>query len=606
MAAVVGARIATHAIDHACDVFALSAFERELLVALLDRTLGLDGAARAMTIAELVAGTSGRDKLARLVATLLPGGTFADLALAEVHGDGPWLQRTIALDASFWPRLVGVHRSLEGLTVAREPSGAAELVLPERVRADLDRARDWLRRERAAAPTVVVHGAPHSGRGAIARALASELGGEVIELDGARLTAAVVPAWRRELAWQQAVPVIADADRADPAALAALVRRCDGPVLATSSVPLVDRLWSAARVVRAIETEPLEPRQRAQVWRQALARAGAREHAIDVTHLGTVLRFGPARITSAATALAADGETTTAGALAACRAVPALGLGNHAARLATPSRWSDLVVPSGVRAELDLIVTWARRASHVFAPGGAGERARAPRGLACLFYGPPGTGKTMAAQVIAGELGADLYRVDLAQIVDKYIGETEKRLDHLFREAEAAGAILLFDEADALFAKRTAVTEARDRYANLETSFLLQRLEDHAGLTILTTNLQANIDAAFHRRLGVSVEFPLPGPAERARIWDALRPASRDGDLDLAPFAARLALSGGDIRSSMVAAILLAETEGAELAGRHVAIAIWREMTKAGRMVDAASLHPYAAAVTAYAAMPRR
>jgi hypothetical protein len=451
-----------------------------------------------------------------------------------------------------------------------------------------------------------VHGAPHTGRGAIARALAAELGRGVIAVDGARLTAAVVPVWRRELAWQQAVPVVADADRAEPAALAALVRRWDAAMVLTAAAPIVERLWSEKRVVRTLETEALEPRQRAELWRRALAAAGASDHAIDVAHLGAVLRFGPARISVAATALAADGETTTAGALAACRAAPDLRLGGHASRLATPSRWSDLVVPRGVRAELDLIATWARRASHVFAPGGAGASARAPRGLACLFYGPPGTGKTMAAQVIAGELGVDLYRVDLAQVVDKYIGETEKRLDHLFREAEAAGAILLFDEADALFAKRTTVAEARDRYANLETSFLLQRLEDHAGLTILTTNLHANIDAAFHRRLGVVVEFPQPGPAERARIWEALLPASRAAEVDIGPFAARLALSGGDIRNSMFAALLLAETEGAVLSGRHVAIAIWREMTKAGRMVDAASLHPYSAAVTAYAAMPRR
>jgi hypothetical protein len=374
------------------------------------------------------------------------------------------------------------------------------------------------------------------------------------------------------------------------------------PLVVTAETPLLERLMAPGRRLRPLAIGALDDLTRAGIWRAALARAGADPSRIDLGYLGARFPFTPSRIAAAAATLAQGGATpSTDDAVALCRAIPELRFGGLASRVDTPYGWDDLVVPPGVRAELDLIVTWGRR-PELFAPGGPGGRARVPRGLACLFHGPPGTGKTLAVQVVARELGLELYRVDLAQVVDKYIGETEKRLDALFREAEAAGVILLFDEADALFTQRTEIRDSRDRYANLETGFLLQRLEDHRGLTILASNLQRNLDGAFQRRLGVVVELPPPGPGERRRIWDKLlpEPALRESDVDLDLLAQRIPIAGGDIRNAVFAAVLIAGGAGARLAMRHLVIAVWRELAKAGRLVDPADFGPWQDEIVEY------
>lgn len=595
------------AIAHAGDVFALPPFERLLVQHLLRRELEPARGRAACTLGELVELCDEPDPR-RVWRSLGPDAALVRFALVYLTGDGPMQARTVAPDMDFWLRALDGPSAPERMLAAPTERTIAQLALGERARARIVAARAWLRATRRASATVVIHGPPGSGRGAIAGALASELGVGVLAIEGARVTSERVAAWTREIAWHGAVPTIDDADHAEPAALAALARRVPGVLFATAATPIVDRLWSDARVVHALEVEPLEPGTRAEIWRSSLASAGLDARAFDAELLASRFRFAPARIAACVTSLAADAVATTETAIALCRSVPEVRIGGLATKLATPYTYADLVVPEGVRAELDLIATWARSGDRLFAGDAVGGRARAPRGLACLFHGPPGTGKTMAAQVLAGELGLELYRIDLAQVMDKYIGETEKRLDRIFREAEAAGVILLFDEADGLFAKRTDVGEARDRYANLETGFLLQRLEDHAGLTILASNLHGNVDAAFHRRVPIVVELAAPGEPERRKIWERLLPPGElgGGDVDPALVACGLPLTGGDIRNAVFAAILLAEAEGVPLSGKHVAIAGWREMAKAGRMIDPAIFGPWAPAVVAHARMPRR
>jgi SpoVK/Ycf46/Vps4 family AAA+-type ATPase len=213
-------------------------------------------------------------------------------------------------------------------------------------------------------------------------------------------------------------------------------------------------------------------------------------------------------------------------------------------------------------------------------------RIAAGRGLAALFAGPPGTGKTMAAGVIANQLGLDLYRIDLSQVVSKYIGETEKNLARIFAEAESSNAVLLFDEADALFGKRTEIGDAHDRYANIETSYLLQRMEDYEGIAILASNLRQNMDEAFLRRLRFVVEFPFPDAAHRLHIWQRhLRTdAPLDGDLDLPLLAERVAVSGGNIRNIVLAAAFLAAGEGQPIGMAHLLRAARREYEKVGKL----------------------
>jgi SpoVK/Ycf46/Vps4 family AAA+-type ATPase len=210
------------------------------------------------------------------------------------------------------------------------------------------------------------------------------------------------------------------------------------------------------------------------------------------------------------------------------------------------------------------------------------------KGTNALFSGPSGTGKTMAAEIVAGELGLDLYKIDLSGVVSKYIGETEKNLDRIFNAAENANAILFFDEADALFGKRSEVRDSHDRYANIEISYLLQKMEEYPGLTILATNLRQNLDDAFVRRLAFMVHFPFPDETSRQQIWQGVwpkqTPLHTEVDLDL--FARRFKLSGGSIKNMALAAAFLAADEDTPVNMSHLYRAARREYQKMGKAIS--------------------
>jgi hypothetical protein len=272
------------------------------------------------------------------------------------------------------------------------------------------------------------------------------------------------------------------------------------------------------------------------------------------------------------------------------RAQGARRMGPHVGVLEPRCGLSHLVVPGAVRGKLDEIVTAYRMAHHVFVEMGVIPHTSLGKGISCLFSGKPGTGKTFAAQCLASELELNLYRIDLSQVVSKYIGETEKALAALFDEAEAGHGILLFDEADALFGKRSEVKDAHDRYANIEVGYLLQRMESFEGVAILTTNLQGNIDAAFIRRLRFVIEFPIPDKVLRRQLWEQSLPgpAWRAGDLDLDTLAERFALSGGNIQNiGIAAAHLAAACPSGRITNVHLVRATVRELEKTGRPCSA-------------------
>jgi hypothetical protein len=248
--------------------------------------------------------------------------------------------------------------------------------------------------------------------------------------------------------------------------------------------------------------------------------------------------------------------------------------------------WDDLVLPPPTLAELDEIRQWVLHGRTLLEEWGMQHKLRP--GFTSLFHGPPGTGKTLSACLVGKHCGCDVYKVDLSMIVSKYIGETEKNLARIFDVAEHKGWILFFDEADALFGKRTRVNDSHDRYANQEISFLLQRLEDFDGVAILATNFKANIDDAFVRRFQSVVHFPMPKPPERLRIWSEAFPARArlGGDVDLNRIAERYELSGGTIMNVVRYASLMAVSRGGDtIALEDVEEGVRRECLKEGRAV---------------------
>jgi SpoVK/Ycf46/Vps4 family AAA+-type ATPase len=253
-------------------------------------------------------------------------------------------------------------------------------------------------------------------------------------------------------------------------------------------------------------------------------------------------------------------------------------------RIVPSTGWDDLVLPDPARDQLREAVARVRHGDVVLDRWGFLNGRPGRRGLRLLFSGPPGTGKTLAAEVLAGAIGRELLVVDLSRTVSKWIGETEKNLAAAFDAAERGDYVLLFDEADALFARRTEVGDARDRYANLETSYLLSRLSWFDGVAVLATNLRQNLDVAFGRRLEFVVPFDQPDGAQRRRLWRVHLPPSAPlgADVDLDQVADFYPMSGALIRNAALAAAYLAADAGAPIGAEHLSRAIHREYLKAG------------------------
>ena len=268
-------------------------------------------------------------------------------------------------------------------------------------------------------------------------------------------------------------------------------------------------------------------------------------------------------------------------------------LGDIAVPVSSSQTWDDLIVPEEVRYQLEELVSRYRSRALVYGDWGFGRRFGTSGGLSVLFDGPPGTGKTMAAGLVGRELGLDVYQVDLSRVVSRYVGETEKKLARLFDEAERAHAVLLFDEADSLFARRTNVQSANDRYANLEVNYLLQRVERFSGIAILTTNFAASIDDAFARRLSSRITFSKPERDERERLWRSMLTDARNlaDDVDLDDLADGFELSGGHIRNAVLRAAFLAASRDGIIDMHLLEIACRIEQKEQGMLVHGS---PYA------------
>ncbi len=371
------------------------------------------------------------------------------------------------------------------------------------------------------------------------------------------------------------------------------------PVTIVGSVTW-DPNWTD-QVPLLITAPTLTPAERMVLWADALRPAQGSglaevDHAIIPAHFV----LGPRQVDRAvraatAAALLGNGGLTADDLRRGARAQNAAGLERLARRIEPAVGWDDIVLPGSSRGQLLDLASRARHRDRVLVEWQMRKGGGRGRGVTALFAGDSGTGKTMAAEVIAGELGLDLYTVNLATVVDKYVGETEKNLERIFSEAGGVNAVLLFDEADAIFGKRSEVRDAHDRYANIESAYLLQRMETFDGLAVLATNLRSNIDEAFTRRLDMIIDFPAPDDASRLAIWrQCLRsPAPCEPDLDLEFCARAFTLSGGNIRSAATTAGYLAAGRDGAIGMAELISAVQQEYRKLGRLVLEREFGPY-------------
>lgn len=339
---------------------------------------------------------------------------------------------------------------------------------------------------------------------------------------------------------------------------------------------------------RIFRLPPLSRRQRCALW----TRLGAGDPPIPVSDWALT----PGEIVKAASAAAASGDAV----VEVCRAMLHQAPGELFVPLPCPYTWEDIVLTPTLQAHLAELEMQARLRFAVLEDWGFERLLPMGRGLTALFAGPSGTGKTMAAQVLARALGMDLYRVDLAGVINKYIGETEKHLRRVFEACERANVLLFFDEADALFGQRMQVKDAHDRFANIEIDYLLQRMEQFDGVAVLATNRKEDLDKAFLRRLRFLIDFLPPGPAERLELWRKSLPLQSPsgeeilGAIDWELLASKLTLTGADIKSAALGAAFLARATNSKITMQQVISAVRRQMSKHGqvlRMGDLEHIH---------------
>jgi SpoVK/Ycf46/Vps4 family AAA+-type ATPase len=495
-----------------------------------------------------------------------------------------------------------------------------ELVFPEVFRRQLSQLTEHARtvgHPRAGAKLLLYFQGHYGvGKRTAATACCQALGHLLLIVEGKRLAASKVDEFAtlarlidREarlqgalIYWEDFDALLADENDARLTALLPILEAHPGPTFLSGSAT-----WEPAGARRGVTFLRVPfPRpgheERLRIWRAALAEDAATsvDSALDLADLANKFRLSGGQIRDAAATARnlahirapAAPQIIPADLHAACRLHSNRKLAELALKITPHYAWDDIVLPDDQMAQLREIYNQVQHRALVYDAWGFDGKLATGKGLSILFAGPPGTGKTMAADVLAHALGLDLYKIDLSTVVSKYIGETEKNLARIFAEAMTSNAILFFDEADALFGKRTQVRDAHDRYANVEISYLLQKMEEYEGVVVLATNLRKNMDEAFVRRLHVTVEFPVPGMADRRRIWEQIWPAAtpRDASLDLDLLARRIEVSGGSIRNIALAGAFLAAADGGVVTMAHLHRATRREYQKMGKVLTAREL----------------
>lgn len=521
--------------------------------------------------------------------SLGPGTPLRHFHLLRMSGqETGGMRRLLSIDDRVADFIRGVNRMDGRVTPLLRPAarpaicGAQEEIVSALVRwSKTSAAQPW--------PLVNLTGAPGSGRRAVAAEFSARVGLELFAVDPRSIPPSdierqeFVQLLQREAALSRLAYYLdlSDLDTGDRG-LASAVRDCLERFRGVLFVAGRER-WRLARATYHVEVPRPTAIEQQALWAGALKAAGvSAEGRAD----GIVQQFdfGPEAIPQVVrAAVARSGDLW-----AACRDHAGAQMGPLAERLAPGYGWDDIVLPDDVMQQVRELAGQVAARSQVYERWGFGRHLAQGRGIAALFCGPSGTGKTMTAEILARHLALDLYRIDLAGVVSKYIGETEKNLRSIFDAAEQSGAILFFDEADALFGKRTEVRDSHDRYANIEVNYLLQRMEDYRGLAILCTNRRSALDRAFLRRLRFLIEFPFPDADHRRQIWQKMIPPSAPvGALDFNALA-RLEVPGGNIRNIAINAAFLAASAGEPISDAHVLQAARREYAKIDKLLTPA------------------
>jgi AAA+ superfamily predicted ATPase len=539
-------------------------------------------------------------------------------AIAGAADDIPasLLSRSLVIDDRIVDYLLGRQRTdarLDDAVRLVMPGAAPSAIADDEIEARIRRVVESCgERPDAGRHTTTFHlyGPAGSGKRALAETVCRRLGIPLLMVDLERLMAGPLPAGdairllAREatllpaaLCLENLDAVVSDGTkRGHVKPLLAACRSCSRLTFLIGSRSWLPPALTADEPFFAVPVDLPEFGASRGVWESSARAAAAVVADVDFGSLASRFRIGTSQIHDVlviAGNLArwrspADPRITMRDLDDACRAIGATQLTTLSRKVEVRSGWEELILPPATLEQLRDLCDQARYRHVVLGEWGFDAKLPLGRGLSALFCGPPGTGKTMAAQVVAGELRLDLYRIDLSQVVSKYIGETEKNLHQVFDEAEATHGILFFDEADALFGKRSAVKDAHDRYANIEVGYLLQKMEEFDGIAILATNARQNLDEAFVRRLRFVVEFPFPDEEHRRRIWHVTFPrhAPLSPDVDFAALAREVRLAGGHIRNIGLAAAFSAASAGGEIGMRHLIRASKREFEKLGRNWD--------------------
>ncbi len=532
-------------------------------------------------------------------------------ARERLHADGP-LRRfrliawdtshggvTLRVDERMTDYLFGINNPASAVTDCIELIPVVPLSGRDDATAEDLAARCQARWRAGASASFTLVGAGGSGRRAIAARTSSHADLRLCEVSARALVASRDDAGDlpRLLARDAALCRLAyvvdltHAETSDLAPHSALRERVDRwaaqvPTAVFTCVrePLVgDRSAQVVRVATPGATEQVE------MWRASIGGAAA-----DIAPLAQEFTLGPHQIARCVARAPANGAGPRVADLRrACREEAGAGLSSLTQRIDPRATWNDIVLPGAVAAQLRDVGEQVAHRAHVYDTWGFGAALGRGRGIAALFSGASGVGKTMAAEVLAHDLDLDLFRIDLSAVVSKYIGETEKNLRQVFDAAEHSGAVLFFDEADALFGKRSEVKDSHDRYANIEIDYLLTRMEDYRGLAILATNRKSLLDVAFLRRLRFVIDFPFPDVHLRGEMWRRMFPQAAETDaLDWARLA-RLEIAGGNIRTITVNAAFLAAARREPIRMSHIMQAARREYAKIEKLITEAEFGPF-------------